>query len=389
MDKPVKVLKSKNEIRRFFNNKIVNSEKVLIDGKRMYMTVNKIDDSGKEVKHKKNTKSKIREKRTEMNQTLNFPDINYKKGLQDLPNNLIENNSSIKGIVTLVTGKGKKPIKQPLSYNPLEGFKTLREVESYLFKKIESFTNPTDSEIIDIFHKIQCWGGRMGKGVYQKEGFDKNFKMNVYKDMVSKCLNFDLENDWVNEVSDWTFDLHKIHGINTSFSTKHIRFWLYKKLKENTPPIFDEVIQGRKDVSKILWIFGLNKYNQKYPLNNSSQNNLIIYWEQMIKKSKKEKISLLELERRLFNYFTIQLENYKKVKKIIKKIIHNYFKSEIKEFPDFDYLVEEIVIYINKYSVKEDYYEELIEFTFQGRNTPKYYGSMEEYLLENKFMFED
>ena len=108
MDKPVKEIKSKSEIRRFFNNKIVNSEKVVIDGKTMYMTVNKIDDSGKEVKHKKNTKSKIREKRTEMNQTLNFPDIDYKKGLQDLPNNLIENNSSIKGIVTLVTGKGKK-----------------------------------------------------------------------------------------------------------------------------------------------------------------------------------------------------------------------------------------------------------------------------------------
>ena len=163
MDKPVKEIKSKSEIRRFFNNKIINSEKVVIDGKTMYMTVNKIDDSGKEVKHKKNTKSKIREKRTEMNQTLNFPDIDYKKGLQDLPNNLIENNSSIKGIVTLVTGKGKKPIKHPLSYNPLEGFKTLREVESYLFKKIKSFTNPTDSEIIDIFHKIQCWGGENGK----------------------------------------------------------------------------------------------------------------------------------------------------------------------------------------------------------------------------------
>jgi hypothetical protein len=79
MDKPVKVLKSKSEIRRFFNNKIVNSEKVVIDGKTMYMTVNKIDDSGKEVKHKKNSKTKIVEKRTEMNQTLNFPDIDYQQ----------------------------------------------------------------------------------------------------------------------------------------------------------------------------------------------------------------------------------------------------------------------------------------------------------------------
>ena len=44
MDKPVKVLKSKSEIRRFFNNKIINSEKVLINGKTMYMTINKIND---------------------------------------------------------------------------------------------------------------------------------------------------------------------------------------------------------------------------------------------------------------------------------------------------------------------------------------------------------
>ena len=61
MDKSVKVLKSKSEIRRFFNNKIVNSEKVLIDCKTMYMAVNKIDGSGKEVKYKKNPKSKIKE----------------------------------------------------------------------------------------------------------------------------------------------------------------------------------------------------------------------------------------------------------------------------------------------------------------------------------------
>ena len=61
MDKPVKEIKSKSEIRRFFNNKIVNSEKVVIGGKTMYMTVNKIDESGKEVKHKK--KYKIQNKR--------------------------------------------------------------------------------------------------------------------------------------------------------------------------------------------------------------------------------------------------------------------------------------------------------------------------------------
>lgn len=76
-------------------------------------------------------------------------------------------------------------------------------------------------------------------------------------------------------------------------------------------------------------------------------------------------------------------------KQTILKIITDRFSHEIQEFSDFDFLVEEIVAYINKHSVKEDYFEDLIEFVFQGRNTPKYYGSMEEYLLENKFMFED
>ena len=34
----------------------------------------------------------------------------------------------------------------------------------------------------------------------------------------------------------------------------------------------------------------------------------------------------------------------------IQDIIDRSFKSEIKEFPDFDYLVEEIVNYINNIS---------------------------------------
>ena len=60
---PIKVVKTKTEIRRFFNSQIVNSERVAIGGKTMYMTINKIDDLGKEVKHKiVNLKSNIKEK---------------------------------------------------------------------------------------------------------------------------------------------------------------------------------------------------------------------------------------------------------------------------------------------------------------------------------------
>ena len=63
----------------------------------------------------------------------------------------------------------------------------------------------------------------MGRRIYQGEGF--NFQV-FYKKVVNNCLTLDLDTDWVNEVSEWTFDLHEIYGIRTSFSTKHIRFWL-------------------------------------------------------------------------------------------------------------------------------------------------------------------
>ncbi|MDC1030933.1 hypothetical protein OAR08_00825 [Flavobacteriaceae bacterium] len=237
---------------------------------------------------------------------MNFPKIDYKKGFENLTNDSFEKSSSLKGIITLVTGNN---IKKPLNYNPLEGFTRLSEVEYYLFEKINSFSDVSkidDNEIIDIFHKIQCWGGRGGRRIYQGEGFNENFKLDVYKKVVNNCLTLDLDTDWVNEVSELTFDLHEIFGIRTSFSTKHIRFWLYKKLKDNTPPILDEVIQGKKEDETGMWISGLNFYNQDTPIDRYKKKDLKRYWIEMIKKSKEENISLLDLERILFNHFSVR-----------------------------------------------------------------------------------
>lgn len=230
---------------------------------------------------------------------MNFPKIDYKRGFEDLTNDIIEDISSVKTIITLITGKGNNPIKHPLNYNPLEGFTRLSEVEYYLFNKINSFSDVSkidDNEIIDVFHKIQCWGGKGGRGVYQDDGFNNNFNLEVYKTVVIDCLNIDSDTDWVDEVSDWSFLLNeKIKNYNTSFSTKHIRFWLYKKLKKNTPPILDDVIQR-----------GLNFYNQDSPIDRYKKKDLKRYWVKMIKKSKEENISLLDLERILFNHFRNQ-----------------------------------------------------------------------------------
>tara|TARA_B100001059_G_scaffold89869_1_gene88439 strand:- start:108 stop:977 length:870 start_codon:yes stop_codon:yes gene_type:complete len=289
MDKPVKVLKSKSEIRRLFTNKIVNSEKVLIDGKTMYMTVNKIDDSGKEVKHKKNTKSKIRERRTGMFQTLNFPDIDYKESYPSLKNDLIENNKSVKSMRTILVKRGFH--KSILNQKGLE-FKYLSELEKYLFSTISSIRNIKDDELIDIFHKIQYWGGNQGMRIYVKRGgFDENFDIEIYRKFVERCLNFEKDGDWVQTVSKWTFESH-MFGFNISFSTKHVRFWLYNKLKDDTLPIFDLRIQN-----------GFNEI-QGNNLKNNKEEHLEFYWKQMIDKSKKEDITLKQLERLLFNYWS-------------------------------------------------------------------------------------
>jgi hypothetical protein len=97
---------------------------------------------------------------------MNFPKIDYERGFEDLNNDSFEKSSSLKGILSLVTGNN---IKQPLNYNPLEGFTKLSDVEYYLFKKISTFSDVSkidDNEIIDVFHKIQCCAGSFVRSVY-------------------------------------------------------------------------------------------------------------------------------------------------------------------------------------------------------------------------------
>lgn len=54
-----------------------------------------------------------------------------------------------------------------------------------------------------------------------------------------------------------------------------------------------------------MWISGLNFYNQDSPIDRYKKKDLKRYWIEMIKKSKEENISLLDLERILFNHFRV------------------------------------------------------------------------------------
>ena len=226
-------------------------------------------------------------------ETLNFPeDIDYQQSkFPELKKNNVD-----KSIITNTRKIG----------HVYKGFQFLNELEEYLFERISSFSNIkeiSDEELIDIFHNIQIWGGRTGRQVYvtnkkkfpdnYKKRFEFNFSISTYRKLVFRCLNLKKNKhrntDWIRNVTEWNYLSHsEMSGFKTSFSTKHLRFWLYSSLKEETLPIFDDVIER-----------GFNEINT-FNLNRENPEHLEFYWKQMIEKSKKEEISLMKLERLLF-----------------------------------------------------------------------------------------
>ena len=60
--KPIKTIKNGEEVRRFFTEKVGRSEKIVMGGKTLWMTINHVDDF-KEINHKFKPKTNIKEKR--------------------------------------------------------------------------------------------------------------------------------------------------------------------------------------------------------------------------------------------------------------------------------------------------------------------------------------
>ena len=72
-------------------------------------------------------------------------------------------------------------------------------------------------------------------------------------------------------------------GLSSSFITKHIRFWLYKKLGEDALPIYDSIMAIEVMRKKEPYITDLEEY-----------------WTVMVSKAKREGIKLMPLERQIF-----------------------------------------------------------------------------------------
>lgn len=135
----------------------------------------------------------------------------------------------------------------------------------------------------ELFHIIQLWGGGEGRYIYVRgNGFAENFNLESYKNLINASF-------YSNRIEKLFLKIQEFNSlnkyINIAFITKHTRFLTSYNKTFAGLPIYDS------EMSK-------NFMKEEKP----QMKDLREYWRGMIEIAKECEISLLELERVLFNH---------------------------------------------------------------------------------------
>ena len=224
----------------------------------------------------------------------NFPNIQYVDDFQNL-NSLPVLPPSPQGMYSILINQGIVPD----NYLARMNVNNMVELENEIFERIDSYQG-TDDEMRDIFCLIHIWGGIAGRGIFVKgKGFIWDEIKKPYRALVNECLKAPVPDNNTqpreaaqkcitpiyNAILSFYQDVH-IQNISTSFITKHTRFWLRKNNHQNPLPIYDRT-------------FAINLMNYA----GVYMRSLPKFWSCMIDKANKENVSLLSLERQLFNHW--------------------------------------------------------------------------------------
>jgi hypothetical protein len=218
-----------------------------------------------------------------------FPEFTeYPK--ESLPiQNSIRLRKSIRGILTIFNTY-KITIDTNTFVNPqtIDFGEALQNIENHIKTLILHYSKNQEDEILkEIFHYIHFWGGVTGRGIYvQKGGFEMNFKIDTYKEIVDKIIV--LKQDTLCE------DLKEIEKlfisipyIGVAYGTKHLRFWSINANENKIElPILDSIISKNILITPY---FAWRHYCS--------------YVIQMQKEAKKSSVSVSALERALYNKF--------------------------------------------------------------------------------------
>lgn len=218
-----------------------------------------------------------------------FPNINYVPNFVPLENGDQETlPKSPRQMFSYVRRYGH------VSDNFLDGISNMWNLEQCINGAIADYSNEGNN-LERIFHLIEIWGGSAGRFFYFKnQPFNWGVIAPLYNIFVNACLDIhdttpDSRQRVYNACCDFKTGLNNIgyKYMGVAYITKHARFWLYRNLGENTLPIYDSTF------SQNLTMEG----------NVATFNYLLRYWEYMINQAAAVNVSLLALERQLFNYY--------------------------------------------------------------------------------------
>ena len=227
----------------------------------------------------------------DLNPKYRFPYIEYQK---EKPKMRKPNDVFSKSVQSMVSLLSKDDSNEDLSYKYFEKdylknrYKNDDVLEDGIIEMIKNYKDSDNLE--EIFHLIQIWGGSSGRGIYvfkNKSGEKYSWQVieEPYKKLVEACRNTNSkdEKNIHNLVEAVTKANESISHLGVSFITKHVRFWLYKQLGEEALPIYDSIMAIEVMRKKEPYITDLEEY-----------------WNVMVAKADREKITLMSLERQIF-----------------------------------------------------------------------------------------
>lgn len=218
-----------------------------------------------------------------------FPDIQYEGNFRPLQNGPVDElPASPRAMFTLLVNRGI------VEDNFLAGIHNMDELEAYIFELIDHY--PENGVATErIFHLIEIWGGRTGRGLYCNQVFRWQDIEPLYNGLINDFMAIEAIDDQTlvrasAAVGVFYNALHNAgyRGMAVAFITKHTRFWMHRHLPNSMLPIYDST-------------FSTNVMHQR----GTNIRHLLPYWRGMVAKAAEENVSLTSLERQLFNYYQL------------------------------------------------------------------------------------
>jgi hypothetical protein len=220
-----------------------------------------------------------------------IPELDWKKEIQLLigKNTLSE----------MITNMKNNEFSFIIDYvnNELKHNITLASLEQLIEKEVKIYVkDKSDDKLPLIFHLIQLWGGNAGRMFYFNGA---NIDDTEYKSFIKVVLN-SCKSDELVEATKTIITSKKSKHFNIAFATKHVSLWQrFGTNLENPLPIYDSII-----AKNIMGVVVFNKKTEKWDgFTNNDWISLKLYWDNMLKVAEENKISTINIERQIFNYF--------------------------------------------------------------------------------------